>query len=141
MEQELLAYLDALQARLRLLAELAQALRSSWPAFTSLDLPAIHSHLAEQQRLCRLLAELDQQTISPARRAAARDFSPELPHLEIQLRQACAELDQLSAVHAAMLKRSRRTLDALQRWMQSAAPTYSPLQRPLPQAGAFSVRS
>ena len=122
-------YFEVAEGRLALLGELAVALRASTEALVRLDLDTIHQKVGEQERLCREIQSLDRSLDDLQRKCGAglgADAWPApLGELLGRVADAQAEVRALNRRHAALLRRSRRTLEAMMNFVRSASPTYS----------------
>jgi flagellar biosynthesis/type III secretory pathway chaperone len=121
--------MELLERKLALLAELAAALRASTDALVRLDIETIHQSVGNQERLCGEIRSLDRGLDALERRWAAelagRREGGEMDALFERVASARAEVRQLNQRHAALVRRSRRTLDAMLNFLRSAAPTYA----------------
>jgi len=143
MMTEVERYSELLERRLVTLRLLAVDLEESRKAFVDLDLPAIHRHISQQERLCteiRLLdAELkDELQKPPCKGAPAENLS--LPaKLDVQvnpdsarqlqlllggLKAIQADVRRLSRVHSELLRRSRRSVNVLLNFLAHYSGTY-----------------
>jgi hypothetical protein len=138
-------YLGLLERRLGLLDGLSKALVDSRGDFISLDMEAVHKRISEQEQFCRQIQSLDTEITraqvhcaeaSRAKPCANAIFWPGSPDEEAatsdriraameRVAAAQSELKRLNNAHQAMLRRSRRTVNALLNLFQSYAPTYS----------------
>lgn len=122
-------YFELLERRLALLGELAAALRDSTDALVRLDIERIDQTVGDQERLCGEILSLDRGLDSLQRKCAAgldtRGEGGRLEALLGRVAEAQAEVRQLNKRHAALVRRSRRTLDAMLNFLRSAAPTYA----------------
>ncbi|MDE3137268.1 MAG: flagellar export chaperone FlgN [Acidobacteriota bacterium] len=112
-----------------LLVELAAALRSSTDALVRLDIEMIHQSVGNQERLCGEIRSLDRGLDTLQRKwaagIAAHGEGGEIDALIERVANAQAEVRQLNQRHAALVRRSRRTLEAMLNFLRSAAPTYT----------------
>jgi flagellar biosynthesis/type III secretory pathway chaperone len=120
---------ELLEQRLALLAELATAVRVSTDALVRMDIETIHQSVASQERLCGEIRSLDRGLDTLRRKweagMEARGDAGEIGALLDRVASAQAEVRQLNQKHAALVRRSRRTLDAMLTLLRSAAPTYA----------------
>jgi hypothetical protein len=119
-------YLELIERRLTLLGELAAALRASTDALVQLDLDAIHRRVGEQERLCVEIQTLDRgldELRGKYRGAIGLEADP--PPALARMAAAQAEVRALNRRHAALVRRSRRTLEAMMNFLRSTAPTYA----------------
>lgn len=119
-------YLELLERRLALLGQLAVELRSSTEALVGLDLDTMHQKVGEQERLCHEISSLDRGLDNLQRRCGAglepgRDSSLLLARME----ETRSEVRELNRRHAALVRGSRRTLEAMMNFLHSASPTYA----------------
>lgn len=115
-----------LEQRLALLGELAAALRASTDALVRLDLDAIHRSVDEQERLCGEIRSIDRglDELRGKYLGLAEPGAAPSPALE-RMAKAQAEVRALNRRHAALVRRSRRTLEAMMNFMRSTALTYA----------------
>jgi hypothetical protein len=135
-------YVELLDQRLLALRQLARQFIDCRPAFVAMDLDGIYGHVAEQEELCRRIRSIDaalraaaeirrKRLADPAQAAAVREAprlasATRLGQLKRELDEAQAEVRQLNGVHAAMLRRSGRTLAMLMNFFGCYAMTYAP---------------
>lgn len=149
MEREVHRYLELLERRLATLRLLAADLDESRSAYVTLDLRAMHQHIAHQENLCteiRMLdAELQEVKRKLADSGAAGAMPASLSELEVQLDPASArqlhlllgglkaiqaDVRRLSRVHSELLRRSRRSVNVLLNFLAHYSGTYpSPMAR------------
>jgi hypothetical protein len=124
MERE--RYLELLERRLTLLGDLAGALRASTEALVQLDLDTIHRKVGEQERLCHEIRSLD-RGLDVLQRKCRAGLAPggDCPALLARMAEAQAEVRTLNRKHAALVRRSRRTLEAMMNFLRSTSPTYA----------------
>lgn len=124
MERE--RYLELLERRLTLLGDLAGALRASTEALVQLDLDTIHRKVGEQERLCHQIRSLDRR-LDDLQRKCSVGLAPcgDSSALLARMAQAQAEVRTLNRKHAALVRRSRRTLEAMMNFLRSTSPTYA----------------
>ncbi len=120
---------ELLERRLTLLGELVAALRASTDALVRMDIETIHQSVGNQERLCGEIRSLDRVLDALQRKwaagMAARGESGRIDRLLERVAEAQAEVRQLNQRHAALVRRSRRTLDAMLNFLRSTAPTYA----------------
>jgi hypothetical protein len=149
---EIEIYMTLLQRRLSLLRLLAQEFVDCRKEFVALDLDGMYSRIAEQEELCRQIQRLHpgilalQKTCaaqlglldpSAARKPEAAEWAVRLSDVMRELGKAQAEVGRLNQIHAAYLRRSRKTMDALMNYIGRYAMMYT---RPgEPGAGASSA--
>lgn len=122
-------YFELLERRLALLGNLAGALEASTDALVRLDIERIGQTVGDQERLCGEIRSLDRGIDALQRKCATgletRGEAGTLETLLERVAAAQAEVRQLNERHAALLRRSRRTLDAMMNFLRSAGPTYA----------------
>jgi len=138
---EIEKYLALLEQRLSLLRGLAQQFVCCRKEFVGMDLDGIYGRIAEQEDLCRQIQSLHPAIDSLQRTCAqqldlARLDAPRQPEeaawagrlrtVMRDLGRAQAEVSRLSQIHAAYLRRSRRTINMLMNFFASYALTYAP---------------
>jgi hypothetical protein len=145
MKQEMEQYFGLLERRLGTLRLVAEGLRDSREAFAELKLDAIHQHVAQQESFLRDFHFLDAQLDALGKKLAADSGVPAdargLSALEDRLDPASAQrlrlllgslrtiqadVRRLNQVHAALLRRSRRTIDILMNVVGNRTGTYQP---------------
>jgi hypothetical protein len=143
MKSEVQRYLELLERRLATLRLLATDLDESRSAYVTLDLLAMHQHIAHQENLCteiRMLdAELQDLKGTLAGLAAAGEIPSSLGDLETQLdptsarqlhlllgglKAIQADVRRLSRVHSELLRRSRRSVNVLLNFLAHYSGTY-----------------
>jgi hypothetical protein len=148
MKHEVQQYLELLERRLATLRLLAADLDESRTAYVTLDLRAMHQHIARQENLCTEVRMLDHelQNMKDKLRglAAAGEMPSTLGELEAQLdpmsarqlhllmgglKAIQADVRRLSRVHSELLRRSRRSVNVLLNFLAHYSGTY-----PLPLA-------
>ena len=132
MTHEVQRYLELLERRLATLRLLAADLDESRSAYVTLDLRAMHQHIAHQENLCAEIRLLDAELQAMKGKLAELAASGEIPatqaELEAQLDPASArqlqlllgglkaiqaDVRRLSRVHSELLRRSRRSVNVL----------------------------
>jgi len=150
MKREVEEYLALLERRLATLHLLAADLDESRSAYVTLDLRAMHQHIARQENLCTEIRLLDAELQGMKDRlrglVAAGEMPATLGELEAQLDPASArqlhlllgglkgiqaDVRRLSRVHSELLRRSRRSVNVLLNFLAHYSGTY-PL--PLPRS-------
>ena len=148
LEREAQRYLDLLERRLATLRLLAADLDESRLAYVTLDLRAMHQHIANQENLCTEVRMLDFELQETKRKltgaAAAGEMPAALSKLEAQLDPASArqlelllgglkgiqaDVRRLCRVHSELLRRSRRSVNVLLNFLAHYSGAY-----PLPMA-------
>ncbi len=119
-------FIELLERRLTLLGELAGELRSSTEALVGLDIDAMHQKVGEQERLCNELRSLD-RGLDDLQRKCSAGLEPgdDSSLLLERMAQAQGEVRTLNRRHAALVRRSQRTLEAMMNFLHSASPTYA----------------
>lgn len=149
MNPELETYLALLERRLSLLRLLAQEFVDSRKEFVALDLDGMYRRISEQEELCRQIQRLHpaihalQQTCAiqigmENRRAPGNsenaEWAERLTGVMQEIGKAQAEVGRLNQIHAAYLRRSRRTIHVLMNFIGSYAMTYArPAENVLPE--------
>jgi uncharacterized coiled-coil protein SlyX len=138
-------YLDLLERRLALLGSLASALAAARTDVVALDITGLESRIADQEKLCAEIRSLDahldrvqQQCATHAVAPAPASDSNSLRCRETlaRLAQAQATVKRLNDEHRALLRRSRRTVNALLNSYHSFAMTYANPANPHPSRSA-----
>jgi hypothetical protein len=140
MNSEIETYLELLERRLSLLRLLAREFVDCRKEFMAFDLDGMYRRISEQEELCRQIQRLHpaiqslQQTCATQLGLQDRGIEgqPEnvkcaerLGNLMNELETAQAEVGRLNQVHAAYLRRSRRTVEVLMNFVGSYAMTYA----------------
>jgi len=132
MRPELETYLELLERRLSLLRLLAQEFVDCRKEFVALDLEGMYRRISEQEELCRQI-----QRLHPAIRALQRTcaaqlgldkhgaavrpedaaWADRLSRVMRELGEAQVEVGRLNQIHAAYLRRSRKTIDVLMNYI------------------------
>jgi FlgN protein len=132
-------FLELLEHRIALLTSLADTFVSARAEIVCLDIDGLESRIAEQQRLCVEIRSLDAGIDQVQRQCATQLTSNGAgPNLltpdsgQTSLRDSCARLanvqarvKQLNDAHQVLLRRSRRTVNALLNSYHSFAATYA----------------
>ena len=141
MKTEVENYVLLLESRLSLLQMLAQQFVDCRKDFISMDLDGMYSRISEQEDLCRKIQRLDpeinllhqtcmkQLGLEPADESNAPEnaaWADRLRQVMQGLGQAQTEIGRLNQIHAAYLRRSRRTIDVLMNSLGVGAVTYAP---------------
>jgi hypothetical protein len=132
MKREVEQYLELLERRLATLRMLAADLDASRSAYVTLDLRAMHQHIARQENLCTEIRTLDTELQNMREQLRGLVATGEMPatlgDLEAQLDPSSArqlhlllgglktiqaDVRRLSRVHSELLRRSRRTVNVL----------------------------
>jgi len=139
MSHDLKTYLKLLEQRLSLLRLLAQELVDSRKEFVAFDLDGMYRRISEQEELCRQIQRLHpaiqalQQTCATqlgvgnggaAGNPENAQWAIRLTGVMKELGNAQAEVGRLNQIHAAYLRRSRKTIDVLMNFVGSYTMTY-----------------
>lgn len=137
MERE--RYLELLERRLALLGDLAESLRASTAALVGMDLERIDQKVGEQENLCLEIQSLD-RGLDDLQKRCSTGLAPgsEPAAVLARMADAQAEVRALNRKHAALVRRSRRTLDAMLNFLHSASDTYTDPGRANSRAGGRS---
>jgi hypothetical protein len=146
---DLETYLALLERRLSLLRLLAQEFVDCRKEFVALDLDGMYGRISEQEELCRQIQRLQpaiqalQQTCAThlgleyhgvAGNPENAEWAERLRRVMQDLEKAQAEVGRLNQIHAAYLRRSRRTINVLMNFIGNYAMTYSrPAENILPK--------
>jgi hypothetical protein len=137
---EIETYLALLERRLSLLRLLAQEFVDGRKEFVALDLDGMYRRISEQEELCRQIQRLHpaihalQKTCAIQLGLESRDgagkpenteWGERLSRVMQELGRAQAEVGRLNQIHAAYLRRSRRTINVLMNFIGSYAMTYA----------------
>ena len=144
MDQELSSSFALLERRIRVLQQLASSLATAQAAVLHHDLNGIDLENTSQREICEALQQWEAEAVTsgcaigeaPLGRTLQLDIPPASPALQERWRTLARELAQvetkvreLGRVHAAMLRRARRTIEIFARAFASSAATYSPPER------------
>ncbi len=150
MSADLETYLGLLDRRLSLLHLLAQEFVDCRKEFVALDLDGMYRRISEQEELCRQIQRLHPAIHALQQTCAAHlglenhgaignlensEGAERLGRVMHEIGKAQAEVGRLNQIHAAYLRRSRRTISVLMNYIGNYAMTYaSPGQniRPAP---------
>jgi hypothetical protein len=156
MSAETQTYLDLLERHLSLLRLLAREFMGGRKEFLALDVDGIYRRISEQEELCRQIQRLQpriralEQKCAAELRIGGRDggFGSEeraraerLGRILLEIAKAQAEVGRLNQVHAAYLRRSRRTVSVLLNFIGTHAITYARPVQPAPPATHAMERS
>ena len=140
MTPEVETYLALLERRLSLLRLLAQEFVDCRKEFVALDLDGMYRHISEQEELCRQIQRLYpaihalQQTCAAQLGLAGTgtgvkpenaEWAGRLFQVMRELGKAQAEVGRLNQIHAAYLRRSRRTVNVLMNYVGRYAMMYT----------------
>jgi len=141
MSPEVETYLALLEKRLSLLRLLAQEFVDCRKEFIALDLDGMYRRISEQEELCRQIQRLHpaicalQQMCSKqlgfdkengTGKPAKSEWTERLSRVTEDLAKAQAEVRRLNQIHAAYLRRSRKTIQVLRNFVANYAITYAP---------------
>jgi Mg2+ and Co2+ transporter CorA len=128
-------YLDLLERRLALLGALADALTAARTDVVALDIDGLHARIGDQERLCAEIRALDAQLNRVQKQCATRAGSinsassdadaVRCREIVSRLKDAQASVKRLNDEHRMLLRRSRRTVNALLNSYHSFALTYA----------------
>jgi flagellar biosynthesis/type III secretory pathway chaperone len=119
------AYKEILKCRLHAIASLTQALRATQNALLSRELVTIQQLSAQQQALCGEIEFLDDELrVSRAEGNHAAEASADLDELQEQMVAAEAGLVRTYKIHAALLRRARRSVNVMINVAQSESNAY-----------------
>jgi broad specificity phosphatase PhoE len=127
-------YLDLLEQRLALLGSLAAALAAARSDVVALDIDGLQARIADQERLCADIRLLDAQLNRIQRQCAAHAHAglaaPNADGIRYRetldrLKSAQAAVKRLNDEHRVLLRRSRRTINALLNSYHCFALTYA----------------
>jgi hypothetical protein len=153
---EIETYLALLEKRLSLLRLLAQEFVNCRKEFVALDLDGMYRRISEQEELCRQIQRLQpaiqalQQTCAMQLGLESRDeagkpgnteWAGRLSRVMQELGKAQAEVGRLNQIHAAYLRRSRRTINVLMNFIGSYAMTYARPAEPILPASTTAEKS
>jgi hypothetical protein len=153
---EIETYLALLERRLSLLRLLAQEFVDCRKEFVALDLDGIYRRISEQEELCRQIQRLHpaihalQQTCATqlglanpdgSGRADNAEWAERLSRVTQEIGKAQAEVGRLNQIHAAYLRRSRRTINVLMNFIGRYAMTYARPAEPIPPVATAVEKS
>ena len=140
MSLEIEKYLGLLERRLSLLRALAQQLVGCRKEFVAMDLDGMYGRIGEQEDLCRQIEslhpaidslqrtcarQLDLGRFDTARQPEDVEMAERLRDVMLDLGAAQAEVARLNQIHAAYLRRSRRTVAVLLNFLGNYTVTYA----------------
>jgi hypothetical protein len=146
---EIETYLTLLERRLSLLRLLAQEFVDCRKEFIALDLDGMYRRISEQEELCREIERLHpaiqalQETCatqlglenrSGGRVAESAGWVERLTCVMQELGKEQAKVGRLNQIHAAYLRRCRRTINVLMNFIGSHAMTYARPEELIPPA-------
>ena len=127
MQQKPQPILELLDSRLNLLNSLAVELRACSQAMIGLDLDGMQFRVARQEQICREIRSLDASIDAVQKRWSREERHSSFPAAQevlSRISSAQAEVRRLNAAHAALLRRSRRTLQAMKNFLNCYSATY-----------------
>jgi len=137
---EIETYLALLERRLSLLRLLAQEFVDGRKEFVALDLDGMYRRIGEQEELCRQIQRLHPGIRALQQTCAAQlglqghgakgqpetaEWAGRLSLVMRELGKAQAEVGRLNQIHAAYLRRSRRTVNVLLNYVGRYAMMYA----------------
>ena len=140
MDSDFQTYLSLLERHLSLLRLLAQEFVASRKEFMAFDLDGIYRRIFEQEELCGQIQRLQPGIHSLQQKCATQlglktiggtDLSPNreqgerVARILSEIESARTEVGRLNQIHAAYLRRSRRTANVLMQLVSSLALTYA----------------
>jgi hypothetical protein len=117
------AYKEILRCRLQAIVSLTQALRATQNALLSRELVTLQQLSAQQQALCGEIEFLDDELRVSRAQGNAAD-SADLDELQEQMVAAETGLVRTYKVHAALLRRARRSVNVMINVAQSESNAY-----------------
>ncbi len=123
------AYLDLLERRTSALRLLAREMAAAREAFVTLDLERIQQHTLTQENLCSEIRFLDHEIAALGEtRAFAAGHEAAVARLrqaETEHAQAAGAVARHNRVQGALLRRSRRSVNALMNLLAKFSATYA----------------
>ncbi|GEM_PF-5057491 len=110
-----------LDERIQRMDELAVSLSLAAAAITACDIDGLEERVREQEKLCIAIRDLDARLESLQARRGSTQCDETLRIGMVRLREVQQRVKSLNSVHAALLRRSRRTVRALSRAYQSVS--------------------
>jgi hypothetical protein len=156
MSADIQTYMELLEKHLALLRLLAREFVDGRKEFMALDIDGIYRRISEQEELCRGILRLQQairtleqkcaSELALGRRAEEllpqeRESAGRLARTLVEIGNAQEEVRRLNQVHAAYLRRSRRTANVLLNFISSYAMMYPRPAEPAPAAPAVMEKS
>jgi hypothetical protein len=146
---DLETYLVLLERRLSLLRLLAREFVDCRKEFVALDLDGMYRRISEQEELCRQIQRLQPAIQALQQKCATHlglenrgaggnpeysEWAERLRRVMQELGKAQAEVGRLNQIHAAYLRRSRKTISVLMNFIGNYAMTYArPAENILPE--------
>ncbi|HTW23277.1 MAG TPA: flagellar export chaperone FlgN [Candidatus Baltobacteraceae bacterium] len=117
--------------RLRLLDSLAVELRACSEAMVALDLDGMQRRVAQQEQVCQQIRSVDREIDCLQRQWSVEERGELLPAVKDilgRISSAQSEVRRLNSAHAALLRRSRRTLRAMMNFVNFYGGRYEAVQ-------------
>jgi hypothetical protein len=154
MSAEIQTYLELLERHLALLRLLAREFVEGRREFMALDVDGMYRRISEQEELCRQIQRLQPAILAVQQKCAAelglggtgaagslqenRESTERVARILMEIGKARTELGRLNQIHAAYLRRSRRTANVLLNFIGTYAMTYArPVESAPPAAAAL----
>jgi hypothetical protein len=153
MTAEIQTYLELLERHLALLRLLAREFVEGRKEFMALDVDGMYRRISEQEELCRQIQRLQPAIRAVQQKCAAglglggaaaalqsenRESTERVARILMEIGKARTELGRLNQIHAAYLRRSRRTANVLLNFIGSYAMTYArPVESASPAEAAL----
>jgi len=155
---ELASLLAALDHQLSLLRQLSAELVACRPAFGTMNLEAIYSHISAQAAICEKLQRAEEERASAWQKASLKldrpsvngdlrrwvdvleqDMVDRFRRVLTELALAEGEVRRLNQIHTVLVDGSRRTLNVLANALSAFSPTYTLPPAILPVLGQRSL--
>ncbi len=122
-------HLHLLERRLGAMQRLRSELQDTQAALVDMDMPRLEKQIAIEAGLCSEVTLLDSELLAtrPNEDERAPEAAERLSELRRQLAEVQSEVRRLNRVHAALLRRSRRSVNILMNVLASYSHT---CQRP-----------
>ena len=153
MNAEIQTYLELLEGHLALLRLLAREFVEGRKEFMALDVDGMYRRISEEEELCRQIQRLQPAILAVQQKCAAelglggaaaalqsenRESTGRVARILMEIGKARTELGRLNQIHAAYLRRSRRTANVLLNFIGTYAMTYArPMESTPPAAAAL----
>ena len=131
------AYADLLERRVAALRQLALEMSTAREAFIHLDLERIQQHTLNQENLCTEIHFLDAEIAAQCGTAPAEgkelaagklSNNDRLEKLKLEDKEATAMVARHNSVQGALLRRSRRSVNALMNFLAQYSGAYASLR-------------
>jgi hypothetical protein len=137
---DLKTYLELLDRHLSLLRLLAQEFVACRKEFMALDVDGIYRRIYEQEELCRQIERLQAAILSLQQKCVSQfglgsqeaasnperlEYAKRVAGTLHEIERAREEVGRLNRIHAAYLRRSRKTADVLLNFVGKYAMTYA----------------